>query len=360
MGNQRKNIILVDDSITNLTVGKNILIEKYNIFTVPSGEKLFNILERVIPDLILLDIEMPEMDGYEVIKRLKASTRTAEIPVVFLTARNDTSSELEGLSLGAIDYISKPFSPPLLLKRIDLHLLLESQKRQLQDYNDNLQAMVLAKTQTILQMQNSLLNTVANLVENRDEITGGHIERTQNYLKILLDNLEKKGIYREEIGSWDMEFLLQSAQLHDLGKISIKDSILLKPGKLDPEEFEEMKKHTIFGVRIIEEIEKTTPESSFLKHAKIFAGTHHEKWDGTGYPYGLKEDNIPLQGRLMAVADVYDALISVRPYKKSFSHEESIRIIKEGRGTQFDPVLTDLFLSVSDEFAAISQAGAKL
>ncbi|MDR1902975.1 MAG: response regulator [Treponema sp.] len=351
---QRKNIILVDDSITNLTVGKNILIEKYNIFTVPSGEKLFNILERIIPDLILLDIEMPQMDGYEVIKRLKASKRTAEVPVIFLTARSDTSSELEGLSLGAIDYISKPFSPPLLLKRIDLHLLVESQKKQLQDYNDNLQAMVLAKTQTILQMQNSLLNTVANLVENRDEITGGHIERTQNYLKVLLDNLEKQEIYQEEIHSWDMEFLLQSAQLHDLGKISIKDSILLKPGKLDPEEFEEMKKHTIFGVKIIEEIEKTTPESSFLKHAKIFAGTHHEKWDGTGYPYGLKEDNIPLQGRLMAIADVYDALISVRPYKKSFSHEEALKIIREGKGTQFDPILTELFLSISDEFANIS------
>jgi putative two-component system response regulator len=231
--------------------------------------------------------------------------------------------------------------------------LVESQKQKLIDFNNNLQGMVRAKTKTVLDMQNSVLRTVANMVENRDEETGGHIERTQDYLRILLDAMTAQGLYKDEVSSWDRDFFLQSSQLHDVGKISIKDSILLKPGKLDPDEFEEMKKHTTYGVRIIEEIEKNTPESSFLFYAKILAGTHHEKWDGTGYPNGFKGEEIPLMGRLMAIADVYDALISVRPYKKPFTHEETVQIILNGKGTQFDPILTDLFMSVADQFYGI-------
>jgi putative two-component system response regulator len=349
----RKKVVLVDDNITNLTVGKNILINNYDIFTVPSGEKLFILLERIAPDLILLDIEMPGMNGYEVIKRLKASKSTADIPVIFLTAKNDSSSELEGLSLGALDYISKPFSPPLLLKRIALHLLVESQKKKLQEYNNNLQQMVEQKTKTILSLQNAVLKTVANMVEHRDEITGGHVERTRDYLAILMEALIKNNLYNKETSSWDIDFFLQSSQLHDVGKIAIKDNILLKPGRLTDEEFTEMKKHTVFGVRIIEEIEKDSPESTFLKHAKILAGTHHEKWDGTGYPYGYAGDRIPLEGRLMAVADVYDALISVRPYKKPLSHDEAVKIIADGKGTHFDPTLIEVFLSIADKFAEI-------
>jgi putative two-component system response regulator len=349
----KNKIVLVDDDITSLTLGKNILAEKYDIITIPSGEKLFKLLERIHPGLILLDVEMPEMSGYEVLRELKSREEVASIPVIFLTSKNDPVSELEGLNLGAIDYISKPFSPPLLLKRIEVHLLVESQKLKLIEFNTNLQEMVRAKTKTVLDMQNSVLRTVANMVENRDEETGGHIERTQDYLKILLDAIISQGLYKSEVTTWDREFFLQSSQLHDVGKISIKDNILLKPGKLDPEEFEEMKKHTVYGVRIIEEIEKNTPESSFLFYAKILAGTHHEKWDGSGYPTGLKEENIPLMGRLMAIADVYDALISVRPYKKPFTHDEAIRIILGGKGTQFDPVLTELFFSVTSEFDRI-------
>jgi putative two-component system response regulator len=286
-------------------------------------------LEDLRPAIILLDIEMPEMNGYEVIKRLKADKRYADLPVIFLTAKSDSSSELEGLSLGAMDYISKPFSPPLLLKRIELHLLLESQKGELIDYNNNLQRMVQEKTKTVLDLQNSVLKTVANLVEHRDEITGGHVERTKEYLAILLDAMVARKLYHEEVNSWDRDFFLQSSQLHDLGKISIRDSILLKPGKLTDEEFTIMKDHAIFGVRIIEEIEKETPVNDFLTYAKILAGTHHEKWNGAGYPYGLKGSDIPLPGRLMAIADVYDALISVRPYKEPISHEKAVAIIVE-------------------------------
>jgi putative two-component system response regulator len=355
MKSERKTIFLVDDNITNLMVGKNILSQKYNTFTIPSGEKLFQILKRLTPDLILLDVEMPETNGYEVLKRLKENEKTAGIPVIFLTIKNDTNSELKGLSLGAIDYIYKPFSPVLLMKRIEVHLLVMIQQQALKDYNENLEAMVREKTATILDLQNAMLSTIANLVEYRDDITGGHIERTSMYLEILLNALEAQHIYADETRNWDRDFLLQSCKLHDVGKIRIRDSILCKPGKLTGEETEEMKRHALYGVAIIEAIEKNARESSFLEYAKIFAGTHHEKWDGTGYPYGLKGTGIPLEGRLMAIVDVYDALSSPRSYKKPYSHEESMRIIIEGRGTHFDPVLVDLLLSVSGEFAAVSR-----
>jgi putative two-component system response regulator len=357
----REKIVLVDDNITNLTLAKNILAEKYIFFTIPSGAKLFALLEKIKPDLILLDIEMPEMSGYEVLKILKADRKTAEIPVIFLTAKGDAFSELEGLNLGAVDYISKPFSPPLLIKRIELHLLIEAQKGALANYSNNLENMVQEKVKTIVELQNLILKTMANLAEHRDGITGGggHIERTKDYLEILLDAAIEQNIYYEEAKSWDRDFFLQSSQLHDLGKISIRDSILLKQDKLTEDEFNEMKNHTLFGVKIIEEIAKETPENSFLIYAKTFAGTHHEKWNGTGYPYGLKEHKIPLPGRLMAIADVYDALISTRSYKKSFTHEEAVKIIVEGKGSQFDPDLVDLFLGVADKFAQMVAAYGK-
>jgi putative two-component system response regulator len=355
MAADRKRIALVDDDITSLALGKGIMAELYDVVTIPSGEKLFQFLERAHPDLILLDVDMPKMNGYDTLRRLKAQPDTQDIPVIFLTSMSDTSSEIEGLNLGAVDYLSKPFSPPLLLKRLELHLKVVSQQRELINYNNNLQEMVRSRTKTVLDMQNSVLKIVANLVESRDEITGGHVERTRQYLAILLDGLIHMNSYMDEISTWDRDFFLQSSQLHDVGKISIPDKILLKPDKLSYEEFEEMKNHTLFGVQIIEAMQKETPESSFLSHAKILAGNHHEKWDGTGYPYHLKGQDIPLGGRLMAIADVYDALRSARPYKKPFTHEEAVRIIVDGKGTQFDPDLVDVFVAVSDQFAKTVQ-----
>ena len=361
MDEDRKTIFLIDDDVTNLTVGRNVLEEYYDVLTLNSGARLLKVLEKKVPDLILLDVQMPEMNGYEVIKQLKNSAETAHIPVIFLTAKSDGESELEGLSLGAIDYIIKPFSPPLLRKRIEVHLLVESQKQELMsqkqelvNFNNNLQEMVEVKTKTVVELQNAVLKTVAELVECRDDITGGHIERTQKYLAILFAALKKKGIYEEEIASWNVELVLQSAQLHDVGKIVIRDSILKKPGRLTEDEFEEIKTHTIFGETVIEKIKNTTTEQTFLEYAKIFSGTHHEKWDGSGYPRGLKSDEIPLLGRLMAIVDVYDALVSDRPYKKAFSHEEAVESILNGREIHFDPVLVDLFTSVSDEFKEIT------
>jgi putative two-component system response regulator len=350
MSNEKKKIVLVDDNPVNLKLARNTLMERYNVFTVPSAQKLFQLLEQTLPDLILLDVVMPEMSGYEAIGTLKSNPRTAGVPVIFLTSKTDTVSELEGFSLGAVDYISKPFSPQLLLKRVEVHLLLESQKGELKNLNENLQHLVEEKTGEVLELQNAILITMANLVECRDDITGGHVERTEKFLRFLVEEMLDKKVYRDILDVWDIDLFLQSAKLHDVGKIAIKDNILLKPGPLSREEFEEMKKHTVFGETVIEKLQQTTKESMFLTHAKIMAGAHHEKWDGSGYPRGIAGSAIPLQGRLMAFVDVYDALISDRPYKKAFSREQAVKIIMDGCGTQFDPDLKDVFFSASGRF----------
>ena len=354
MDETRNKIILVDDNMANLTMGRNLLKTYYEVYPAPSGAKLFEILENVIPDLVLLDIEMPEMDGYEAIKKLKADPRFSHIPVIFLTAKGDESSELEGFDLGAVDYISKPFSGPLLLKRIANHLLIEQQKNDLSDYADNLEQKVREKTREVLVLQNAVLSTVADLVEYRDKNTGGHVTRTQLYLKALTEQLIREGLYADEIMKWDMDFFLSSAQLHDVGKIAISDLILNKPAKLTPEEFEIMKTHVTVGVDAIERIMRKTHEHAFLQHALLIAASHHEKWDGTGYPHGLKKMEIPLEGRLMAIADVYDALIAARPYKKAFTHEEACKIIEESSGTHFEPQLVDVFKVIKDEFKKVA------
>jgi len=353
--------MLVDDNITNLTVGNNILKQDYNIMTLNSAERLFQVLDKIIPDLILLDIEMPEMNGFEAIKILKERDALKDIPVIFLTAKIDADSELEGLTLGAIDYIGKPFSPPLLLKRLELHLLLISQKKELgrqQEeliaFNENLRQMVDEKTETVVELKNAILSTMSELVDRRDSNTGGHIERTQRYLSILLDALWKNPEYAKEASGWDKDLLLQSAQLHDIGKISIDDKILRKPGKLTPEEYDIIKQHTKIGVTIVEGIEKKSSHQDFLVQAKILAATHHEKWDGSGYHEGLSGNEIPLQGRLMAIADVYDALVSDRPYRAAMTHEKAVDILVKDKGIHFDPVLIEIFLSVSAEFEKLS------
>ena len=356
MNTGRKTIFLVDDDITNLTMGKSVLSDIYNVFTINSCSRLMKMLEKRIPDLILLDIEMPEVNGYETLVLLKSSETTKEIPVIFLTAQSDRENELKGLSLGAIDYIAKPFSPPLLLKRIEVHLLIESQKKELLNFNSNLQKMVEAKTQKLVELKDAYLKTMAELVECRDYITGGHIERTQFYLSILLEAMQKCESYGGEIASWDKNLIVQSAQLHDIGKIAIKDSILQKPGRLSSEEFDEIKMHVAAGEKVIEKIKETTAEGEFLEQASILVATHHEKWDGSGYPRGLKGNEIPLQGRLMAIADVYDALVSDRPYRKAMEHQDAVKIIMENSGKHFDPALINVFEDISDKYSDFSTA----
>ncbi|MDR2600076.1 MAG: response regulator [Oscillospiraceae bacterium] len=358
MTQTRERIIVVDDIATNLSIAKSALSDKYDVFTAPSGAKLMLLLNKLTPDLILLDIEMPEMDGYEVIKVLKNSEKTMNIPVIFLTGKIDPEHEVRGLSLGAVDYITKPFSRELLLKRIDLHVLFERQKQELLNHNLRLENEVDKKTKTVMELQSTILKAVAELVESRDNVTGDHIGRTQKSLNILIDLLISNDIYKEELAELDIPLLVMSSQLHDVGKISIRDNILMKQGKLDYDEFEEMKKHTVYGVDIIRKIEDSTSDNDFLHYAEVYAGTHHERWDGTGYPHGLKEMDIPIHGRLMAIVDVYDALVSKRPYKNPFPHSDAIDIISKGLGTQFDPVICKVFIDNHKSFENIDGSGS--
>jgi len=350
-----KKVVLVDDDYSNLINGKNVLKKQHEVFTVPSGEKLFELLEQIVPDIILLDVEMPVMDGYAVLRELKKNPVMADIPVIFLTARRDVGSELEGLTLGAVDYISKPFSPPLLLKRIESHLTSETQKKKLREYGNNLAQMVDEQTQTITELQTAIFSVLANVVEYRDDETGAHVSRTQRYFRALIGGLLKKNYYSDEIDTWDVRLVLLSSQLHDIGKVAIPDTILLKPGKLTPEEFNIIKTHTIIGGEIIEGIECELQQHQFIHYARSMAVSHHEKWDGSGYPYRLSGQDIPLQGRCMSIVDVYDALVSIRPYKKSFTHEEALAVITEGKGAHFDPLIVESFTEVADQIYIESQ-----
>jgi len=361
MSKERSKIILVDDNKANLDQGRNLLKTFYEVFPAQSAAKLFEILQNLTPDLILLDIVMPEMSGFEAIKHLKINPAAADIPVIFLTSKDDDDSELQGFDLGAADYVSKPFSGPLLLKRIQKELLISQQKKDLlsnqqllEDYAENLEKKVMEKTEEVSELQNAVLSTITDLVEFRDKLTGGHIMRTRLYVQSLLHEMKRKGVYGEEIFAWDEQAFLSSIQLHDVGKIAIPDSILNKPGKLTEVEFEIMKTHVTVGVDAVERIMNKTREHAFLQHAMNIVGTHHERWDGTGYPIGLKGKNIPLEGRMMAIADVYDALVTERPYKVAFSHEDACKIILEGSGKHFEPALVEIFNEVKDAFAEIA------
>jgi putative two-component system response regulator len=338
-----KIIFIVDDNATNLVTAKNALSGAYKTFALPSAERMFQLLEKIKPDLILLDVDMPEMDGFEALTILKANENLRDIPVIFLTAKNDSESEIRGFEIGAIDFIHKPFSPPVLIKRIETHI--ETDK------------LIKESLQNVRRVHNATINIIADMVESRDETTGGHIDRTQKYLSILVNELIRAGIYADEVSKWNLDILIPSAQLHDVGKIKVSDVILNKAGKLTDDEFALIKNHCAEGERIIDGIIDKAEEDSFLIHAKKFAVSHHEKWNGLGYPKGLSGEVISLEGRIMAIADVYDALVSERPYKKPFTHEQAVEIIEKDSGTHFDPKIVEAFLNVADDFWVESVSG---
>lgn len=349
MSNKKMRIMVIDDSVTNLNIARKALEQQYEVLLIPSGEKAMRLFERITPDLILLDVDMPGMNGFDVIKKIKSSPYPVHnIPVIFVTAKDDSASEFDGLNLGAVDYITKPFSFPLLLKRVELHL-------QLQQYSQHLEKMVDEKTRVITELQFSIVHVLSDMVERRDGSTGGHLIRTRNYLKVLLDEVKRRNVYENELRDVNDDLFIHAAQLHDVGKVSIPDSILLKPGKLSDEEFEVMKTHTILGEEAIRYAMSGVQEKKFLEIAASFAGAHHERWDGTGYPRALRGREIPIEGRLMAIVDVYDALISERPYKKSLPHATAKAIILERSGSHFDPLLVEAFACVSEVFKKISQ-----
>jgi putative two-component system response regulator len=336
-----KTIFAVDDSDTNLSTVKKVLENRYRVFTMPSAAKMFLLLEKILPDLILLDIEMPEMDGFEALLSLKGNPLYAGIPVIFLTGYTDNAIEARGFELGVVDFITKPFSTPVLLNRIKTHLDIDELIRE--------------RTAQIKRLQNGIVTVLADVVEERDKGTGGHNDRTAKYVRILMKAIIEDELYADEIRGWDIEMIVSSARLHDIGKIHVFDMILNKPGKLNTEEYEAMKLHTTDGARIIERMIKHTGEEEFLQNAKLFAEYHHECWDGTGYPHRLAGTDIPLHGRIMAIADVYDALVSLRPYKEAVTNEDAVHIITSMAGTHFDPKIVDVFLKVKDQFKAVKE-----
>ena len=338
----KKIIFVVDDNSTNLTVAEDALADIYQVIALPSAAVMFKALDKFNPDLILLDIDMPDMNGFEAMEKLSADERYKNIPVIFLTGLNDSASEAHGIELGAVDFIMKPFSEPVLLNRIKNHLFIDDLIRKRT-------AQLEERTEQLEMLKNGLVFTMADLVENRDQNTGGHIDRTAVHMQVLVETMVEQGVYKDEMQSWDLDSVISSARLHDLGKIAIPDSILNKPGKLTDEEFDVMKTHSLEGERIINNAINRTGDAVFLKNAKIIAAHHHERWDGRGYPYALSGENIPLQGRIMAIIDVYDALVSERPYKKAFSHEKAMEIIMEESGTHFDPKIADVFNSVNEK-----------
>jgi len=353
----QKTIFVVDDNDTNLSMAKEALKEQYRVMTLPSASKMFTLLEKITPDLILLDIEMPEMDGFEALKQLKGNPEQADIPVIFLTSMTDAPVEVSGFQLGVVDFITKPFSAPVLLNRIKTHLdideIIRERTAQLSQKTEQLQQ----KTAQLQTLQNSIVFVISDMVENRDEGTGGHVERTTTYISLLADAMIAQDVYADELRALDLDMFVSSARLHDVGKVSISDVILNKPAKLTDEEFSIMKSHSAEGERIIDQMISRTEDEEFLKHAKLFAGYHHERWDGRGYPQGLAGTDIPIQGRIMAIADVYDALVSERPYKKPFTADESVEIIMQGAGTQFDPKVAEVFYSIRDRFEAVLKQG---
>jgi len=347
----KHKVLIVDDTPENIQILMETLKGEYAIVAAINGQKALQMaVADPIPDIILLDIMMPGLDGYQVCEKLKADAKTANIPIIFVTAMSEAEDEQKGLDLGAVDYITKPIQPALVKSRVRNQL-------ELKQHRDNLEELVKERTKELEITQDATINSMATLAEYRDPETGGHIKRTQNYIKILAEKLKDNPKFADFLDDTTIEQLFKSAPLHDIGKVGVPDGILLKPGKLTDEEFEEMKKHTVYGSDTVFRVEMdlgVDVEQSFLRFAREIAYTHQEKWDGSGYPQGLKEEGIPISGRLMALADVYDALISRRVYKAPFTHSKAVDIITEGKGQHFDPDMTDAFLEVHEEIRMVA------
>ena len=354
---ERPTVLVVDDTPDNLVLMSGLLKDEYRVKVANSGERALKIaISDSPPDLILLDIMMPEMDGYEVCKRIKAYPQTRRIPVIFLTAMAEVEDETKGLALGAVDYITKPISPPIVLARVRTHLALKAAADFLHDKNAFLKAEVEKQTAKVGAIQDVMILALASLAETRDNDTGNHIRRTQHYVRALAEQLRAHPRFKDQLDDDTIQILFKSAPLHDIGKVGIPDHILLKPGKLTPEEFEVMKKHTTLGHDALARAEYMLgTKVEALTLAKEIALSHQEKWDGSGYPQGLSGDDIPMSARLMALADVYDALISTRAYKKGMSHDEAAAIIRKGAGLHFDPDVCEAFYGIEDEFRLIAE-----
>ncbi len=351
----KASILVVDDTPANLSLMANLLVDQYEVRIANSGVRALELVASALPDLILLDIMMPEMDGHEVCRRLKDDQRTVRIPIIFLTAKTSMEDEEAGLLMGAVDFIHKPISPPIVLARIKTHLQVKAWQDFLQGQNAWLQEEVVRRLSDVSRLQESSIMVMVSLAEFRDECTGNHIRRTQKYVRILAEYLARLPKYADCLTPQYMELLEKSAPLHDIGKIAIPDYVLLKPDKLTVLEFELMKSHAKRGYDMLRTAgEYMGEQGEFLVMAMEIARSHHEKWDGSGYPDGLSGEQIPLTARLMAVADVFDALMTSRPYKAAMTREQAYAIIVESSGTHFDPQIVETFIKVQDDLQCIA------
>jgi putative two-component system response regulator len=355
---EKFTVLVVDDTPDNLSLMSELLKDIYKVKIANNGERALKAVLTGTPvDIILLDIMMPVMDGYETCRHLKANSETRDIPVIFLTAKAEVEDEMKGFELGAVDYITKPISPPVVLARVKTHLQLKRVRDYLKDKNEFLEDEVQRRTQEVVAVQEVTILAMASLAETRDNDTGNHIRRTQFYVRALAEKLRRHSRFSNFLDDdKTIDLIFKSAPLHDIGKVGIPDNILLKPGRFTEEEFEIMKTHCTLGRDSIIAAERRLGlELPFLSFAKEIAYSHQEKWDGTGYPEGLSGDDIPISGRLMAIADVYDALICRRVYKEGMPHEKAFEIIVQSSGSHFDPDIVDAFKEIADVFKEISQ-----
>ncbi|HQY40023.1 MAG TPA: response regulator [Giesbergeria sp.] len=364
----RQRVLIVDDTPQNITVLGELLHPHYAVRAANSGERALRAAHTdPRPDLILLDVMMPGMDGYEVLRQLRADPPTHDIPVIFVTAMDSAQDEEHGLELGAVDYITKPIKPAIVLARVRAHLELKHARDRLANQNEWLESEVARRMRENLLIQDLSMRALASLAEARDTDTGHHILRTQAYVETLARHLQHHERFASALADGRLERVVKAAPLHDLGKVGIPDAILLKPGKLTPDEFEIMKTHAAIGAAaigkamhdVLAAADDTTAAQAhgafaFLRAAQEIAASHHEKWDGSGYPAGLAGDAIPAAGRLMALADVFDALTCRRVYKKAMDFDQATQLITAGRGTHFDPDVVDAFLACHDQFVRIA------
>ncbi len=345
----QNSILVVDDVEINRIILREMLMDEYDVLEAENGQEALDILFHIgtLPQAVLLDIMMPGMDGFEVLSAIKSNPATAQIPVLFITAANAATNESRGLNEGAVDYIAKPFNPDVVKARLNSHV-------QLEKYRQNLELQLDQKISEILNLHEKTLETMASLIEHRNLESGEHIRRTSDLTAILIEQLLKHSPYAKELIRLNGKTISKAVALHDIGKISIPDRILLKPCPLTPEEFEIIKTHCVIGSDVIHSIMEGVPDAAgYLARAKEICRSHHERWDGSGYPDGLSGTDIPLSARIISVVDVYDALVNIRVYKSAIPHDNAVNLILEGRGTQFDPVVVDAFHAVHEQFAQL-------